>query len=192
MSTFNYPVLYDFPPFFTRQPHEETWQRQKQIWLDFLIAYGQHEHVFELTPSHPIFKNKKLSRNVQKEMFVELMEELVIQNRGEWIHKPNNGPNTTFLCYCRPIEEWARLLLKWAKDTHMSPGFICTAYELVHGQNIELEPFYMLHPLVFWRVIQYLEQYQCVATNLKDKSETSRLEYGIKFLSFSIPKHTAG
>lgn len=45
---FDYPKIHSFPPFFTRQLHEETWIRQRNIWKDIILNYYQTNNLFEL------------------------------------------------------------------------------------------------------------------------------------------------
>lgn len=45
---FEYPKIFSFPPFFTRQLHEETWIRQRSIWKDIILNYYQSNNKTEL------------------------------------------------------------------------------------------------------------------------------------------------
>ncbi len=45
---FTYPQIYNFPPFFTRQPNDQTWQSQLQTWITLLIQFAKHHRIWIL------------------------------------------------------------------------------------------------------------------------------------------------
>lgn len=167
-SSISYPELYDFPPFFTRQIHEDTWQKQKQIWIEFISLFAQQTNTYELNISTPIFTNKKISRSISIEMFEELMTEFQKQKKGEWIDKSN-----TFVFYHKPVEEWVKNVTSWIKDTHIPLNFICTVYELSQSLN---NP----HPTVLKKTLDQLEKSNHITLISNEQSNT--MEYGIKFI----------
>ncbi len=67
-SGFAFPQIYHFPPFFTRQSHEETWTRQRKMWGDLILAYAEAKRLFELdigaesTLSSELFSNTRIDR----------------------------------------------------------------------------------------------------------------------------------
>lgn len=67
-TSFSFPEIYDFPPFFTRQIHEETWQKQRKTWIELILAWSEARRYFELDPSAEgllqmdLFYNPKIDR----------------------------------------------------------------------------------------------------------------------------------
>jgi len=41
-GSFVFPPFYSFPPFFTRQPVESTYAKQRSLWLDLIRSFCQH------------------------------------------------------------------------------------------------------------------------------------------------------
>ena len=115
------------------------------------------------------------------------MDEFARQRKGEWIsRKDPKSASSIFLCYHKQIEEWTRLLLHWAKESHIVSGFICTAYELIHGSNTQAEPFHNMHPLVLKYTLQSLETRSLIRILYTDTADAAldppSLEYGVKFI----------
>ncbi|ORY26445.1 ESCRT-II-domain-containing protein [Rhizoclosmatium globosum] len=85
----NFPPIHSFTPFFSysfcpsdsRQPTQETWIRQRTLWIEIILSYCQSQRLFlvdlnELAKS-PLFDNKTINRRVQREMIDELFAELL-------------------------------------------------------------------------------------------------------------------
>ncbi|KAJ3364472.1 Vacuolar protein-sorting-associated protein 25 [Kappamyces sp. JEL0680] len=129
---FEYPSIYDFPPFFTPQPNQDTWAKQVDLWCDLLLSYCRSQHVFTLAanPQSVPFTNQKISRSLPKQTIVEVLDRLVKQSRAEWTTKEKS------LCYIywNTPEEWANLISKWIYETGKQNSVI-TLYEIVHGDE---------------------------------------------------------
>ena len=67
-SSFVFPQIYTFPPFYTRQVHEETWQKQKDLWIEIILGYCESKRIFEInlgdegTLQWPLFYNTEIDR----------------------------------------------------------------------------------------------------------------------------------
>ena len=48
MSSFTFPQIHSFPPFYTRQIHEETWQKQRDLWIEMILGYCSSKRIFEI------------------------------------------------------------------------------------------------------------------------------------------------
>lgn len=46
--SFAFPKIHSFPPFYTRQLHEETWQKQRDLWIEMILAYCGGKRMFEI------------------------------------------------------------------------------------------------------------------------------------------------
>lgn len=47
-ASFAFPPLYSFKPFFTVQPTDATWAKQRQVWCDLIRAYCAHYKLFRI------------------------------------------------------------------------------------------------------------------------------------------------
>ena len=43
-----WPWQYNFPPFFTLQPNEDTKNKQIDAWCDLILKYGREKRIFQL------------------------------------------------------------------------------------------------------------------------------------------------
>ena len=46
--SFTFPQIHSFPPFYTRQLHEETWQKQRDLWIEMILGYCGSKRIFEI------------------------------------------------------------------------------------------------------------------------------------------------
>lgn len=111
---FQYPTLFDFPPFFTyvfffffkkngnnitkrpflfsRQITDSTWKSQVSQWETFILDYTRQKHLFRLElhqATSPggieIFENKKINRRLSFETLQDIIEEMTL--KGIYIYK---------------------------------------------------------------------------------------------------------
>lgn len=67
--SFTFPQIHAFPPFYTRQLHEETWRKQKDLWIETILGYCAAKRIFEInldgeeTYQLPLFNNTSIDRN---------------------------------------------------------------------------------------------------------------------------------
>ncbi len=72
--SFNFPQIHAFPPFYTRQIHEETWQKQKDLWMETILGYCAVKRIFEInlteeeTYQWELFNNTEIDRKNQTPM----------------------------------------------------------------------------------------------------------------------------
>ncbi|KAJ1552326.1 Vacuolar protein-sorting-associated protein 25, partial [Cladochytrium tenue] len=108
------PPIFGFPPFFTEQPTEATWQKQKELWGDVILSFCRARRVFVLDPSDalasPLFSNKLISRSVQPDVAVRLLDHLVANGRAQWL---NPGSKQRCIIWWRRPEEWAAAIYDW-------------------------------------------------------------------------------
>lgn len=71
-ASFAFPEIHSFPPFYTRQLHEETWQKQKDLWIETIMGYCAARRIFEIslndegTFQWPLFYNSQIDRIKRK------------------------------------------------------------------------------------------------------------------------------
>lgn len=67
-SSFTFPQIHSFPPFYTRQLHEETWRKQKDLWIEMILGFCAARRIFEIdlmtesTYQMVLFHNQEIDR----------------------------------------------------------------------------------------------------------------------------------
>jgi ESCRT-II complex subunit VPS25 len=157
-SAFVFPAIHDFPPFYTRQEHEETWARQQALWSDIILAYVRHHRIVELDVdeqlSSALFANAKIQRRAGPELARLLVDYLVQCGNSEWVEGRKKG---RALVWWRRPEEWARIIADYAKDRGLG-GSVCTRYELLEGEDVADQEFYKMSPALWTKVAGELER----------------------------------
>jgi ESCRT-II complex subunit VPS25 len=127
-----YPSIYSFPPFFTKQPNNDTWSKQLEMWQELLLSFVKYHKQFHIStdPKQLPFNNPEIQRSLSSETIVLILESLVKQNRGAWEGK---SKQKCYL-YWHTLEEWADLIYKWVFDSGKN-GTVCTLYEIIHGEE---------------------------------------------------------
>ncbi|KAJ3028376.1 UNVERIFIED_CONTAM: Vacuolar protein-sorting-associated protein 25 [Siphonaria sp. JEL0065] len=154
LAPHKFPAIYSFIPFFSRQPTQETWARQRNLWIDLILSYCQSQRLFlvdlnELSKS-PLFVNKEINRALPRTAIDELFAEIVSMGNGEWEDKKTKS--RCFVWWKKP-EEWAALIYNWATENGQK---ICTIYEIVEGDVTEGLEFHGLNTDAVKRVLEVL------------------------------------
>jgi len=178
-KTFEFPALYDFPPFFTLQPVEGTRETQNEAWLELILAFTRHFRVYELdvaeaAATSPLFRNDAIDRKLSEGAIRELLDLLVERGQAEWSSKAKG--RVTILW--RSVGEWASLIYKWADDLG-KVNEVITLYNLREGEDSEGREFYQLPEPIVLRALSHLEkQNKAVVFQGENTSAT-----GVKFFS---------
>ncbi len=149
-STFAFPQIYSFPPFFTQQSHPETQQAQLAQWVDLISSYCREKRVFFLDCApgssdlrSELFTNAQIERSVNPTFAAALLSHMVATGAARWERDldskktskasapPQQGSQRAIIFWRRP-EEWAELIYDWIKETGQNKS-ILTFYELVDG-----------------------------------------------------------
>lgn len=56
-ESFRLPNIYNFKPFYTKQPNRLTLLHQISLWSDFIVSYARHFKLFELNVNDDLFSN---------------------------------------------------------------------------------------------------------------------------------------
>jgi hypothetical protein len=62
------PSIFSFPPFFTRQPNEQTYAAQKTAWTNLILSYYRAKRLWRIDVNQetvdkvPIFSNRDIQR----------------------------------------------------------------------------------------------------------------------------------
>ncbi|KAI8077775.1 ESCRT-II complex subunit-domain-containing protein [Halteromyces radiatus] len=156
-SSYQFPSIHDFPPFYTRQPTETTWQNQALQWSDLILKYARHYRIFTLnlnqatTPgASPLFENTRIKRRLSLETLQEVIEFMVQQGTAKW------GDNKTeALLFWRKPDDWADLIAQWVIQSGLNNNIV-TTYEIAHGELAEGQEFYEIDHNVLLLAIQVL------------------------------------
>lgn len=54
--------IFDFPPFFTRQPNQDTWNKQQDLWLQVIMTFCKTNKIYQLPVNGQVepFTNQKI------------------------------------------------------------------------------------------------------------------------------------
>lgn len=75
-----WPWQYNFPPFFTLQPHPETRAKQVQAWKSLILDYCKRNKLFMVDVREagniPLFNNATINRKLEQSVIVSILAEL--------------------------------------------------------------------------------------------------------------------
>ena len=175
-SGFEWPSIYNFPPFFTIQPNHDTLQKQLESWRELVLKYFRHNKLSRLdineAGSMPLFNNEKIGRKLNQDAIMKVLESLAKLGNVEWEGKDKKR----CLVYWRGPKEWADIIYKWAFESGMT-NQICTVYELHAGDNTIGEEFHGMDVTVLRKSLGMLEK-QGKAQVFHGENED---EEGVKF-----------
>ncbi|ODV61843.1 ESCRT-II subunit protein VPS25 [Ascoidea rubescens DSM 1968] len=182
-ASFNFPSIYNFPPFFTRQPNNQVLNSQLANWSNLIINYCEFHRIWVINNAGNIksssgsfddelFHNHKINRKLNNEMFVEIFNYMLqnnlieifnndilnnfnIANTNMNVNKSKNSSKVNYIVYWKKPEEWAQLILDWVEKNGKSNS-ILTLYELTQNLSIKKEPFYGLHPFILLKSLKIL------------------------------------
>ncbi|XP_059612309.1 vacuolar protein-sorting-associated protein 25 [Phlebotomus argentipes] len=154
MGEFEWPWEYNFPPFFTIQPHDKTREHQLKVWMNLVLKYQKHnkEAVLTVNQDSPLFSNDSIKRQLSADARVQVLEEL--QKAG------NAAPLANKLrweIYWYTLDEWADKIYAWVTNCGLN-NTVCTLYELTNGDNSTTEEFYGLDEGVVRKALKKLEE----------------------------------
>ncbi|CAO3639255.1 unnamed protein product [Cunninghamella echinulata] len=157
MNEFQFPAIHDFPPFYTRQPTETTWQNQLTQWSHLILRYSRHNKLYALninqatTPGgSPLFENTRIKRRLSLETLKEIIEYMVQQGTAKW-----EEDKTQVLLFWRKPDDWADLIAQWVNQCGLNNDIV-TVYEIAHGDLAEGQEFYEMDHKVLIVALQVL------------------------------------
>ncbi|KAJ2958413.1 hypothetical protein NQZ79_g5972 [Umbelopsis isabellina] len=172
-SSFKFPAIHDFPPLYTRQPTEATWQNQVKEWERIILAYYRTHRLYRLNlvedtvpGASPVFDNQRIKRSYQTcrigrltfETLEEIVNEMVRKGVAEWVSDSKSSAkpsHTQALIYWRSPEEWATLLWNWINERGLNNS-IMTVYEIANGELAEGTEFYEMDGTVLMKALEVL------------------------------------
>lgn len=156
------PVLsdcwqYSFPPFFTIQPNLETRKLQLETWTSLILSYCKRNCVFKLDIDnalhHPLFENNSISRRLDADGLMVVLDFMKEQGKIEWIDK---GKKQCFTLW-HSFREWSKIVYNWAIETG-NTNSVCTFYELTRGNQVSNCEFHNMDLDFLRRTLKELEK----------------------------------
>ncbi|ODQ80617.1 hypothetical protein BABINDRAFT_125426 [Babjeviella inositovora NRRL Y-12698] len=183
-ADFKFPPIYNFPPFYTKQPNETTWQSQSQQWIGLVLDYCKQKRIWVLNSdgvplskndseldsdeevdSLSLFANEKIQRSLKRETIGEIYAQMVTEGSAEYLSpvstslsrslKKATPQDQSIIVYWRKPEDWATMLLEWVEKTGQLGG-ILTLYELQASESVKSQPFYKINSTVLVRALDVL------------------------------------
>jgi ESCRT-II complex subunit VPS25 len=196
----------DFPPFYTRQPVLETWQKQRSLWSEHILSYCRQHRLFRITYNQPaeLFHNASINSTplteismaqtltqpllgrASKELFDGVVEYMVGSGHLVPIVEPwtaaagkkGQQPGSYYILWMS-MEQWSQELLKWAADMAATPSTIYTVFELLEGDQCADRLFYQMDAGLLLMVLDAMERRQLVQV-LRISEDLK--EFGVKFI----------
>ncbi|KAJ1722204.1 hypothetical protein LPJ53_003337 [Coemansia erecta] len=157
-ASFQFPEIYSFPPFFTRQPNEATWKEQRRQWCDLILAYYRHNRLFSMSlaeaVTEPPFANRQIHRALRVDVLREIVDELVKQGHASWTGARNSKDSC--LLFWRKPEVWASMIHQWANDRGML-NTVLTLFELASGDDTIGQEFHGLDSTTLRKALDILQ-----------------------------------
>ncbi|TKR96208.1 hypothetical protein L596_010261 [Steinernema carpocapsae] len=173
--TFKWPVLYDFPPFFTLQPNLISRDKQLEAWSRLIRDYCEFHKIFTLdvleASNSELFSNPKLNRKLDSAGVSAVFEYLEHKQLVDWLDKQK----TRCLIHWKRPSEWGDLIYGWASNSGQL-NTVCTLYEITQGEDTSSEEFYGIEKEALLRALEELKlQRRAELINIGSEHE------GVKF-----------
>lgn len=138
---FEYPKIYSFPPFYTKQQNATILDNQLSAWSELILQYCEYHGVYILLPyggalsrQDPyseiplLFQNRELDRAVLDSFLTDIFNYMIHKvNRAEYVNKKKQEEG--IFIYWRTPLEWAKVLYDYVDRTGQL-GSVLTVYEL--------------------------------------------------------------
>lgn len=176
---FKFPDIYNFPPFYTKQINEATFQSQLLQWKKIITGYCKHFKIFVIDVDNNItngdksqkkfiFENDAINRKASDELVADILKYLVDEKVGEWIEN-----KSSVYVYWRSLNEWSEVLYDLI-DNRGELGKVFTLFELIKDN----EEFSNMSQDLFIKIVTILSG-QSKAVVLDD--EDGKI-VGVKFI----------
>ncbi|EFJ33663.1 hypothetical protein SELMODRAFT_439061 [Selaginella moellendorffii] len=155
MGDFKFPYFFDYPPYFTLQPVQDTREKQMQLWKELILRYCQHHKCFiiNLEQEFPLFQNLSIQRKLSFEAREMFLAALVAEGKAEWLDKAHKK----CLVLWRSIQEWSEMILQLVRDNAMEDG-VLTLDEIQSGDESRGTELAGIDRFVLVRALKLLEQ----------------------------------
>ena len=133
--SFEYPIFFSYPPYFTLQPVKETRDRQSKLWGDLILSYCKHQKAFVVdveSDSFDLFSNPSISRKLPVDARRLFLDDLVASGSAEWLDGKNKRQ---CLILWRRIQEWAAAIYSFVQTFGLGDS-VMTLTELSNGDDV--------------------------------------------------------
>jgi ESCRT-II complex subunit VPS25 len=158
-TTFTYPPIYSFPPFWTLQPTLSTRSAQFRKWSSLILSYCSNQRLFRLHLSEalstPLFHNSTLTKRLilgEARELIDWMCSAEGDKRAEWI---GEGKKEVCWIWWRGLEEWGDLVAGWVEETGQK-NTVLTVYELLEGEGTVGQEFHGMDKEVMQKALGVL------------------------------------
>jgi len=151
---YKFPVFYNYPPYFTLQPVQETRDRQEKLWTDLILDFCKFRKVFVIDlDEFDLFSNPSIERKLSYEGRRAFVAALVKNGQAEWL----DTEQRRCLVLWRKVEEWAQDLLRVAQENGWG-GSVVLLDELTAGAEVAGTDLEGLDRTVLMRALALLER----------------------------------
>ncbi|KAL0224782.1 hypothetical protein RCL1_002694 [Eukaryota sp. TZLM3-RCL] len=176
MSSFVFPDIYNFPPFFTLQPVVDSRSKQLELWCDLILNYCSHNGLFLVNVGEigetDLFFNKNIKRKVDSSFLSTIFDHLVQKGRAEYL----DSQKKSLLIFFKSREQWADILVDFVTSAGMNTS-VCTVFELRQGSMTKGSPLHNVPHHIIISAVKVL-QTRGQATLIEDESLD---DVGVKF-----------
>ncbi|XP_018334297.1 vacuolar protein-sorting-associated protein 25 [Agrilus planipennis] len=173
-TAMEWPWQYQFPPFFTLQPHTETRTRQLSTWHNLVLDYFRTTRQYKLDLGEAqrlaLFNNTEINRKCDREFILIILEELEKTKNSAPLDKTRNR----WEIYWHTLQEWADIIYSYIVNRGAT-GSVLTFYELTHGDDVTEEEFKGMDDNILLKVLRVLEEQRKCTVMLYDDQQ------GVKF-----------
>lgn len=177
MTKFSFPDFYDYPPFWTKQPNEEMFSKQVELWssliCSFCKAINKSQIAIDTALDTILFRNDKIKRHLNRETLISILDKMQDNGRARYTSPEKSSVHI----YWITIEEWSQKFCAYANKYGNGPY---TFKELTEDDINRDQPFFGLDLNTLQEVIQYMEK-NGKATYM-NSSKPSLMQHGVKFL----------
>lgn len=177
------PPFYNFKPFFTLQPVQQTREKQLKLWRDLIVGYHRAHGSYRMADplNFELFQNVELDRQLNLDGIKAVVQSLISNKLAEWEDESaeNAGTGTgALLIMFKNSETLASEIYSWAVGENLV-GNVATLYEMVEGNDYGGDsPFKGIDMAVVRKALMILQTSgKCVVID-----GASPEEDGVKFL----------
>ncbi|KAH9452456.1 hypothetical protein Pst134EB_016407 [Puccinia striiformis f. sp. tritici] len=143
---YNFPSIFSFPPFFTKQPNQQTWAHQVRLWHQLILSYCRYHklHKIDISSSatledHELFHNPSISRRLNSESILSVFESMVQSGTAEYYPMRGTKPSQSqsagvgsvryILIHWESPTRWAERAYEYVTENGLT-NTVMTLYEL--------------------------------------------------------------
>ncbi|XP_050293414.1 vacuolar protein-sorting-associated protein 25 [Anthonomus grandis grandis] len=153
----DWPWQYNFPPFFTLQPHAETRAKQVQAWKTLILDYCKKCKLYSIDVREAgnlvLFNNSSINRKLEQDVILSLLLELQKTGHASFIDKSKHR----WQIYWHTLDEWGSIIYDYIQSSGLQNS-VLTLYELSQGDEVRNEEFFEMQQEVLIKVLQVLEE----------------------------------